>query len=105
MPGYIMDQQVFLKGVENTIGARLWYYIQKNTIDFVIIRGKSASKKSYGINNRHQESVGYGTQIQYISNPDVAITSSSSSLPLTCKNILIGPPLGVLKDGYPTQFF
>ena len=51
----------------------LWTYIQKNTIDIMILRGAMATKISKILNGKFQESVGT-RQLKYITSP--VITAS-----------------------------
>ena len=68
MPGYVFDQQSLVSGGKNVIGQQLWNYIEKNTIDLVVIRGISASKRSTIVNDNIQEAVG-PKLIEYVTNP------------------------------------
>ena len=73
VPGYIFDQKgAPTPGITYSstyISDSLWKYIKLNTIDLMVVRGKSASKRNMIINNRHQESVGFGNEMVYITNP------------------------------------
>ena len=80
VPGYIFDHEFLSKGGTNSITDNLWNYVKKNTIDLVIIRGKSAAKLSREINDRHQQSVGFGTEIKYVTNPDIGTQSSTGMI-------------------------
>ena len=82
VPGYIFDQQFLSKSGTNIIDGNLWKYIEKNTIDLVIIRGKSAAKRNKQITERHQKSVGYGVEIMYITNPDIGTSTIGIFLPI-----------------------
>ena len=63
-----------------------------NTIDLLVIRGKSAPKTKESINNRHQKSVG-DKAIAYITNPDVSSAANTETKLFSLSNcaIAFGP--------------
>ena len=68
VPGYVFDQQSLVSCGKNVISQQLWNYIEKNTIDLVVIRGISAFKRSTVVNDKIQEAVG-PKLIEYVTNP------------------------------------
>ena len=75
MEGYIFDQQVLLPGENNilTLETNLWRYIQKNTIDLVVIRGFKAPLKKKNLNLLLQDNIGR-RQLHYVLRPEVDIS-------------------------------
>ena len=75
MEGYIFDQQLLLPGENNilTLETNLWRYIQKNTIDLVVIRGFIAPLKKKNLNLLLQDNIGR-RQLHYVLRPEVDIS-------------------------------
>ena len=75
MEGYIFDQQLLLPGENNilTLETNLWRYIQKNTIDLVVIRGFKAPLKKKNVNLLLQDNIGR-RQLHYVLRPEVDIS-------------------------------
>ena len=75
MEGYIFDQQLLLPGENNilTLETNLWRYIQKNTIDLVVIRGFKAPLKKKNLNLLLQDNIGR-RQLHYVLRPEVDIS-------------------------------
>ena len=73
--GYIFDQQLLLPGENNifTMETKLWRYIQKNTIDLVVIRGFKAPLKKKNLNLLLQDNIGR-RQLHYVLRPEVDIS-------------------------------
>ena len=73
--GYIFDQQLLLPGENNilTLETNLWRYIQKNTIDLVVIRGFKAPLKKKNLNLLLQDNIGR-RQLHYVLRPEVDIS-------------------------------
>jgi hypothetical protein len=73
--GYIFDQQLLLPGENNilTMETKLWHYIQKNTIDIVVIRGFKAPLKKKSLNLLLQDNIGR-RQLHYVLRPEVDIS-------------------------------
>ena len=78
MEGYIFDQQLLLPGENNilTLETNLWGYIQKNTIDLVVIRGFKASIKKKKLNLLLQDNIGR-RQLHYVLRPEVDISQGN----------------------------
>ena len=70
--GYIFDQQLLLHGENNilTMETKLWQYIQKNTIDIVVLRGFNAPLQKKSINLLLQDNIGR-RQLHYVLRPEV----------------------------------
>ena len=75
MEGYIFDQQLLLPGENNifTMETNLWHYIQKNTIDLVVIRGFNAPLQKKNLNLLLQDNIGR-RQLHYVLRPEVDIS-------------------------------
>ena len=75
MEGYIFDQQLLLPGENNilTLETNLWRYIQKNTIDLVVIRGFKAPLRKKNLNLLLQDNIGR-RQLHYVLRPEVDIS-------------------------------
>ena len=73
--GYIFDQQLLLPGANNilTMETTLWRYIQKNTIDIIVVRGFKASVKKKRLNLLLQDNIGR-RQLQYVLRPEVDVS-------------------------------
>ena len=73
--GYIFDQQLILLGENNilTMEAKLWQYIQKNTIDIIVLRGFKAPLKKKSLNLLLQDNIGR-RQLHYVLRPEVDIS-------------------------------
>ena len=78
MEGYIFDQQLLLPGENNilTLETNLWGYIQKNTIDLVVIRGFKAPLKKKNLNLLLQDNIGR-RQLHYVLRPEVDISQGN----------------------------
>ena len=78
MEGYIFDQQLLLPGENNilTLETNLWRYIQKNTIDLVVIRGFKAPLKKKNLNLLLQDNIGR-RQLHYVLRPEVDISQGN----------------------------
>ena len=73
--GYIFDQQLLLPGENNifTMDTTLWHYIQKNTIDIIVIRGFKAPLKKKNLNLLLKDNIGR-RQLHYVLRPEVDIS-------------------------------
>ena len=74
--GYIFDQQLLLHGENNILETKLWQYIQKNTIDIVVLRGFNAPVQKKGINLLLQDNIGR-RQLHYVLRPEVDISQGN----------------------------
>ena len=76
--GYIFDQQLLLHGENNilTMETNLWKYIQKNTIDIVVLRGFNAPIQKKSINLLLQDNIGR-RQLHYVLRPEVDISQGN----------------------------
>ena len=73
--GYIFDQQLLLHGENKilTMETNLWRYIQKNTIDIVVLRGFNAPLQKKRVNLLLQDNIGR-RQLHYVLRPEVDIS-------------------------------
>ena len=74
--GYIFDQQLLLHGENNILETKLWQYIQKNTIDIVVLRGFNAPLQKKSINLLLQDNIGR-RQLHYVLRPEVDISQGN----------------------------
>ena len=65
--GYIFDQQLLSPGGNNVFveSSKLWNYIQKNTVDLLVVRGFNAPLKNKVLNLMLQENIG-NRQLHYV---------------------------------------